>query len=439
MDDTRLDAGLPANIDAERTILGAVLLNVEAHAEIADKVKPDHFLLQSHQFIFERMTELVGAGRAVDIVTLAESLAQHKEIEAIGGVSYLASLTEGLPRRPVISEYIRIVKDKALLRRIMAVCSLTIARSADQSETGLDVLSSALDKLSDLEYSAMDGAELESVGQWLDQNDIFEERIPGIPTGIKAYDELTGGLHPGELTIFAGRTSMGKTSHCCTVSWQIAKRGYQVGVFINEQQKSSFIGRMLCGRSGVSFKSYRAGALDMIERVYIQDARDEFRKLPIFIDQRHSMSVSSIRAKAARLKRTGELDVILIDQLNRVSNEGFWEKGKRGDEIIGDKVSAIQGIGQELEIPVILYHQLNRETTRNEEGRPTLVNLKNSGAIEEHADNIALLHRPGYYTRSKEDENKAEIILAKQRDGETDTVGCEFLGYNCLWQDRRRS
>ena len=283
------------------------------------------------------------------------------------------------------------------------------------------------------------GQDLRSVGQWLDENDIFAQRTPGLKTGIDEYDELTYGLHKGELTMFAGRSSMGKTSHCGTIAWEIARRGHSVAVFINEQAERSFIGRMLCGRAGVSYDAYRRGTLDWVERQYIESTREEFRKLPIFIDQRSSMSVASIRAKSARLKRSGELDVILIDQLSRVSREGIFEKGMRTDEVIGGKVSAIKGMAVDLDVPVGLYHQLNRATTKNEGGRPNLENLKNSGEIEEHADNVALFHRPGYYDqRDSTLKGKDEIIVAKQREGPVGVADCEFVPETCCWRNRKK-
>ena len=432
----QFDAGLPANVDAEKTILGAILLDNTAHAEAAEKLGSDDFSLDSHRRIFLRMSELMDSQRAVDIVTLANELARYKEVEAVGGVAYLASLTEGLPRRPVIEDYIRIVKDKSLLRKLMLICSAGIARAADQGETALEVMGEVMSQLNSVEDSSLQGADLESVGQWLNQNDVFAERVPGIYTGIDDYDEMTFGLHPGELTVFAGRTASGKTSHCGTIAWQMARRGKCVAAFINEQQKQSFAGRMLCGRAGVSFKTYRRGLLDWVEKQYIEDVVKEFKTLPIFWDQRSSMSVASIRAKSARLKRSGELDVILIDQLSRISNEGFWQKGMRSDEVIGEKVSAIKAMAVDLGVPVALYHQLNRETTKNEESRPTLTNLKGSGSIEEHADNVALFHRPGYYKKEAGNETDAEIIVAKQRDGETGIVHCEFIGASCLWRNR---
>lgn len=425
-------------MDAEKTILGAALLENSYFDEAAQALKSDDFSLDSHRRIFLRMGELRRGGHAIDIVTLANLLNTHKEVESIGGVSYLASLTEGLPRNPYIADYIRIVKDKSMLRRLMGVCSAAIYKAADQTQDAIGVLSETIQNLGDIEDAGLQGEDLQSVGQWLNENDVFAEPTPGLKTGIDEYDEMTFGLHPAELTIFAGRTSMGKSSHCGTIAWQMARRGHSVAVFINEQRRESFIGRMLCGRSGVSFKSYREGHLDMIEKLYIEDARKEFLTLPIFIDYRSSMSIASIRAKSARLKRSGELDAILIDQLTGVSSDGVYQKGMRGDEVLGEKAQGFKNISVELNVPVGLYHQLKRESTKNEDNRPTLTDLKNSGALEEKADNVALFHRPAYYKRDEATKNEAEILIAKQRDGETGVVKCEFVGYNCLWRNRRR-
>jgi len=438
-EETTTEAGPPANVDAEKTILGAVLLDGDALEQIEGRLNADDFHLDSHRRIFLAMSDLRRTGHSIDIVTLREFLTRKGDIGSIGGTAYLASLTEGLPRRPMIDEYVRIVVDKATLRRFMAICSVGIAKAAEQTRDAATVLSSTLQELDSLENKTLDSPDMESVGQWLNQNDIFEERTPGIQTGIDEYDEMTFGMHPAELTIFAGRTSMGKTAHACTISWQMARRGKSVAVFVNEQRKESFIGRMLCGRSGVSFKSYREGHLDMIEKLYIEDARKEFLTLPIYIDQRSSMSVGSIRAKSARLKRSDELDVVLVDQLSGVSAEGIYQKGMRSDEVIGEKAQRLKDMSVELGIPVGVYHQLKRESTKNEDNRPTLVDLKYSGALEDKADNVAFFHRPGYYKRDEATKNEAEIVLAKQRDGETGIVKCEFLGYNTLWRNRRKS
>src|ERR1022692_2393169 len=198
--DITLDSGLPANIDAEKTILGAILLDNAAHSEAAERIEPDDFSLDSHRRIFMRMSELMDAQRAVDIVTLSHELARYKEIEAVGGVAYLASLTEGLPRRPVIEEYIRIVKDKSLLRRLMLICSAAIARAADQSETALEVLGAAeTELLQASERGITHGL------QPLDQivansfgtiDNLYKEsrEVTGLATDYTEFDRMTSGL-----------------------------------------------------------------------------------------------------------------------------------------------------------------------------------------------------------------------------------------------------
>jgi replicative DNA helicase len=423
----------PANIDAEKTILGAVLLDNQALAEAEEKINADDFSLDSHRRIFLRMSELARARHQVDIVTLANDLTQHKEIESVGGVAYLASLTEGLPRRPVIGEYLSILKDKCLLRRTMMICSGGVAEAADQGRTGMEVISRVIADLEDVIFHNDRGSDLESVGQWLSQNDVFAERVPGIFTGIDDYDQMTFGLHPGELTVIAARTSVGKTSMAGTLALNIGKRGKQVAVFANEQRKASFIGRMLCGSASVSYDTYRRGRLDWVEKQYIEEAITAFRVLPIYIDQRSSMSCPSIRAKASRMKRSGELDLVIVDQLSRLTGEGIYQKGMRGDEVIGAKVSYLKGLAEDLTVPVVLFHQLNRGTLKNEGQRPSLENLKNSGECEEHADNVILLHRPDQSATKLE----AEVIIAKQRDGATGTIHCEFVPQTCLWRNKR--
>jgi len=429
-----------ANFDAhtEQVVLGCILLDASLYAEASSRLRVDDFYLASHRMIFERMGQLDRDHRAIDFVTIQQVMGQD-ELKAVGGVSYITSLTDGLPRRLAITEYATIVAEKSMLRRIERVCAQTAARAAAGDTSAESILNTAIRDLEDATLSNSSDQDLHSVGQWINENDIFAQRTPGLKTGIDEYDELTYGLHKGELTMFAGRSSMGKTCHCGTIAWEIARRGHSVAVFINEQAERSFIGRMLCGRAGVSYNAYRRGTLDWVERQYIESTREEFRKLPIFIDQRSSMSVASIRAKSARLKRSGELDVVLIDQLSRVSREGIFEKGMRTDEVIGGKVSAIKGMAVDLDVPVGLYHQLNRATTKNEGGRPSLENLKNSGEIEEHADNVALFHRPGYYDqRDSTLKGKDEIIIAKQREGPVGVAECEFVPETCCWRNRKK-
>jgi len=223
-----LDTGLPANIDAEKTILGAILLDNAAHSEAAEKLEADDFSLDSHRRIYMRMSELIDAQRSVDIVTLANELARYKEVESVGGVAYLASLTEGLPRRPVIEEYIRIVKDKSLLRKLMLICSSAIARAADQSEDAIGVLDVTESQLLEVSEKGLTQG-LESLDKIVANSfgsidNLYKQgrEVTGVATGFIEFDRMTSGLQKGELIIIAARPSMGKTALAINIAQNAA-------------------------------------------------------------------------------------------------------------------------------------------------------------------------------------------------------------------------
>ena len=250
--DLTLDTGLPANVDAEKTILGAILLDNAAHSEAAERLEADDFSLDSHRRIYIRMSDLIDGQRPVDIVTLANELARHKEVEAVGGVAYLASLTEGLPRRPVIEEYVRIVKDKSLLRKLMLICSSAIARAADQSEDAIGVLDVTESQL--LEVSEKGLAQgLESLDKIVANSfgsidNLYKQsrEVTGVATGYIELDRMTSGLQKGELVIIAARPSMGKTAFAINIAQNAALlHGAKVAVFSLEMSKASLLRRML--------------------------------------------------------------------------------------------------------------------------------------------------------------------------------------------------
>ena len=327
MPDLTLDAGLPANIDAEKTILGAILLDNAAHSEAAEKLTEEDFSLDSHRRIFMRMNELMDAQRAVDIVTLANELARNKEVEAIGGVAYLASLTEGLPRRPVIEEYIRIVKDKSLLRRVMTICATAIARAADQSASALDVLDAAG---SDLIKATESG--LSQGLQPLDQivansfgtiDNLYKQsrEVTGLATGFTEFDRMTSGLQKGELIIIAARPSMGKTALAINMAQNAAiDHDATVAVFSLEMSKESLLRRMLASQAWVDQRKLQTGFLGREDQEKLQNALGQLVESRLFIDDSAGISLSEMRAKARRLKHTNKgLDLIVVDYLQLMS------------------------------------------------------------------------------------------------------------------------
>jgi replicative DNA helicase len=441
--DLTLDAGLPANIDAERTILGAILLDNAAHSEAAEKLEADDFSLDSHRRIFVRMSDLMNSQRAVDIVTLSNELARYKEIEAVGGVAYLASLTEGLPLRPVIEEYVKIVKDKSLLRRLMAICSAAIARAADQSETALEVLGAAESQLLEVsERGVSDGF------QSLDQivahsfgtiDNLYKEsrKVTGLEMHYKVLDEKTSGLQKGELIIIAARPSMGKTALAINIAQNAAVRGKaKVAVFSLEMSKESLLRRMLSSQARVDQRNLQTGFLGREDHGKLQHALEQLIEAQLFIDDSAGISLAEMRAKARRLKQNaGGLDLIVIDYLQLMSATLPSAGGKKYENRT-QEVSAIsrglKALAKELDVPVIALSQLSRSSERRgDDKRPMLSDLRESGSIEQDADVVMFIHREAYYNRDEEmseaDRAQSEIIIAKQRNGPTGTVNLLFL------------
>ncbi len=440
---TSIDSGLPANIDAEKTILGAILLDNAAHSEAAEKLEPDDFSLDSHRRIFLRMTDLMNEQRAVDIVTLANELARMKEVEAVGGVAYLASLTEGLPLRPVIEDYIRIVKDKSLLRRLMLICSTAIARAADQSETALEVLGAAESQLLEVGEKGITHG-LEPLDQIIQNSfgsidNLYKQsrEVTGLATDFIELDRMTSGLQRGELIIIAARPSMGKTALAINIAENAAiKSKAIVAVFSLEMSKESLLRRMLASQAWVDQRKLQTGFLGKEDHQKLQNALEQLIESRLFIDDSAGISLAEMRAKARRLKQTvGGLDLVVVDYLQLMSATLPSAGGKRYENRT-QEVSAIsrglKALAKELHVPVVALSQLSRASERRgDDKRPMLSDLRESGSIEQDADVVAFIHREAYYNRDEEmsesDKAKSEIILAKQRNGPTGTVHLNFV------------
>jgi replicative DNA helicase len=437
------DSGLPANVDAEKTILGAILLDNAAHAEAAEKLTDEDFSLDSHRRIFQRMTELINDQKAVDIVTLANELARYKEIESIGGVAYLASLTEGLPRRPVIEEYIRIVKDKSLLRKLMLICSAAIARAADQGEAALDVLSAAESQLMEVSEKGLTEG-FESLAQIVDGSfgsidNLYKQsrEITGLATGFTQFDIMTSGLQKGELIIIAARPSMGKTALAINIAEHAAiNEKAIVAVFSLEMSKESLLRRILSSQAWVDQQKIRKGFIVDEDRQKLTTALNQLVETRLFIDDTAAISLGEMRSRARRLKHIHHgLDLVVVDYLQLMSAT-VPSSGKRNYENRTQEVSAIsrglKALAKELDVPVVALSQLSRAgVQRKDDHRPLLSDLRESGSIEQDADVVAFIHREAYYKHNEElseaDKAKSEIIIEKQRNGPTGTVHLNWL------------
>ena len=447
--DIMTDAGLPANLDAEKTILGAILLDNLSHAEASARLEPDDFSLDSHRRIYQRMGELINSERTVDIVTLANELSRYKEVESVGGVAYLASLTEGLPRRPVIEEYIRIVKDKSLLRKLMLICSAAIARAAEQSDTALDVLGDAEQRLLEVSEKGVTNGLLpidQIVAQSFGSIDNLYKNareITGLATDLHEFDRLTSGLQKSELIIIAARPSMGKTALAINMAQNAAlNHGAIVAIFSLEMSRESLLRRMLASQAWVDQSNLQKGFISGEEQAKLRQALNQLLESHIFIDDSAGISLTEMRAKARRLKQTAKgLDLVLVDYLQLMSVSLPSNGGKRGGyENRTQEVSAItrglKALAKELEVPVVALSQLSRNSERREDKRPMLSDLRETGSIEQDADLVCFIHREGYYDHDVEDKAKSEIIIAKQRNGPTDTAIVNFIDKFTRFENR---
>jgi replicative DNA helicase len=419
------DSGLPANVDAERTVLGAVLLDDHALIEIEDKIESEDLSLDSHRRILLRMMELRREGSTVDIVTLANRLAKHKEIEMVGGVAFLASLTEGLPRRPVITEYLAILKDKSILRKLMLICSNGIARAADQGEAALEIGLAVSSQVQDAITAGL-GSTMERAGEYLDRAyptavSMTEKtaKSQGIETGFREFDRMTCGLQKGELVIIAARPSMGKSALAACILEHVAVNCESPTAFFSlEMNKESFLRRMICSRARVPLQDHKDGRMTASERMMDEFAEsyDDIHKAPLYIDDKPKTALKLAAAARAQKAKTG-LDLIMVDYLGLFQHEDTGRRRNQYQEV-GVDALLMKYLAQELGVPVVLLCQLSREVMKRTDKRPVLSDLRDSGNLEEHADVVSFIHREGYY-EPKDDtlRNKAEWIISKQRSG----------------------
>ena len=447
--DIQFERGLPAAIDAERSILGAILLDNHLYNEAAERITQSDFALEAHRRIYCRMAELIDSGRAVDIITLRDVLSQYKEVEAIGGVAYLASLTENLPRRLSIDEYVRIVKNKSLLRQLILVCSEAITQAADQSDDALDVLNAAESKLLEVtEHGVQRGfASIPEIvrGSFGSIDQLFAEghrEVTGLETHFTDFDRMTSGLQKSELIIIAARPSMGKTAWAINIAQNAAVRGGSVvAVFSLEMSKESLLRRMLASEALVDQQKIQKGYTSREDQERLTTALERLTESHIFIDDTPAISLTEMRAKARRLRQMhGRLDLIVIDYLQLMSggSPGGASGGAKRYENRTQEVSAVsrglKALAKELDLPVIALSQLSRASEqRGGDKKPMLSDLRESGSIEQDADVVAFIHRESYYNKDEngqpdpETEGKAEIIIAKQRNGPTGSVHLAYL------------
>jgi replicative DNA helicase len=433
--DIALERGLPSNLDAERFVLGAILMDDALYIQVAGTLVAEDFSLEKHRRIFQRMGELYERAERIDRVTVANELMKQNQLESVDGITYLVSLDEGLPALSNLDSYVHIVKDKAILRRIIFTSQKLIDRCILGEEEPDQILSSAEESLLKLgDERAVDALvspkrileEFEGgINAFLDPS----KRIKGLSTGFLKLDEMTGGLHEGELIILAARPSVGKTALALNIAQHVAMRPGEkqtVAVFSLEMSRESLLTRMICAGARVDQQKFRAGYLNQDERRRLAKTASEMVQAPLFIDDTSGTHLMDIHAKLRRLQSEHGLALVIIDYLQLMSGRGRFEN--RNQEI--STISrGLKLLSKELRVPMLVLSQLSRAPeTRPGDHRPQLSDLRESGSIEQDADLVGFIFREEVYKPDREDlRGLAELQIAKQRNGPTGKVNLVFL------------
>ena len=437
--DPVLEKGLPSNLDAERSVLGAVLLDNFAYNYAAELLIADDFSSDGHRRIFARMVTLGESGRPIDPVTLTEELLRTNELETAGGVAYLSALTEGLPRASNVAHYARIVKDKAVLRRLVHTSNSILHEAMEGSEDAADILGRAESAMLSVgEDREREG--LTTLGEvfkktYRSLDDLLDRgsRITGLTTGFRRFDDLTCGLQSNDLILVAARPSMGKTAWALSVALHVAVKLFPprtVGIFSLEMSKEALLIRLLCAEARVDSHKFRSGFLNKEDMQRLAQAMGRLAQAPIYIDDKPGLRLQEMHAKARRLKKEHDLALVVLDYIQLMNAP----RAENRNQEISALSRGLKALAKDLEVPLLALSQLSRAPEhRGQEHHPQLADLRDSGSLEQDADLVAFLYRKDYYLRMAGQEvpddvaGRAELIIAKQRNGPTDRVPLAFL------------
>jgi replicative DNA helicase len=425
------DRVLPHNAEAERTVLGAVLVDNAAFNSAAEILTRDDFHREAHRRIFDAMAALAERSQPIDTVTLKDELLRGQSLEAVGGAGYLASLLDGLPRVTNVEPWARIIKEKAVLRNLIHAGNRIVQSCYEAEEDAAAILDKAEKSIFDIAerrirqgFVAIKDVVKESF-RTIDQLSQSKEVVTGLATGFVDLDERTSGLQKGDLIIVAARPAMGKTSLCLNIAQGATLRsGETVGLFSLEMSKEQLVLRMLCADARVDSHRLRTGHLQEKDWARLAKAYADLMGSRVFIDDSATITPLEMRAKCRRLKAEHGLGLVIVDYLQLVS--GGTRVENRQQEIASISRS-LKGLAKELNVPVIALSQLSRAPEARTDRRPQLSDLRESGALEQDADIVMFIYREHEYKPSEENQGVAEIIIAKQRNGPTGTVKLAFI------------
>jgi replicative DNA helicase len=414
----------PNNTEAEQSILAGILINNDAMNQVMDILSPEDFYRETHVSLFEGMVELYNKDEPIDIITLSQYLAGKDLLEKVGGLDYLASLVDSVSTSAGVVYHAEIVKGHSIRRKLIYQCS-SISDSCfqdwDRTEELLELAEQAIFEIAEAQiregFQSLEDVikgsfrKLESMAE-------MEGFLTGVPTGFKDLDRYTAGLQPSDLIIIAGRPSMGKTALALNVGYNAAKKtGKAVAVFSLEMSKQQLGIRLLGFDAGINANKLRTGFLRDREWERLTDAANRLSELPIFIDDSSAVSVLEMKAKCRRLRKKHDLALVIVDYLQLIQGRKSAESRQLE---ISEISRMLKALAKDLDVPVVAVSQLNRRVEERPNRRPQLADLRESGAIEQDADVIAFIYRDEvYHPDVEENQNIAEINIAKQRNGPT--------------------
>jgi replicative DNA helicase len=420
--DMHLDRLPPQNLEAEQSVIGAILIDNDALPKALEILDSEDFYKLSHRKIFNAMTELFDRNEPIDLITLTDFLKKKDEIESIGGVSYLSSLIHMLPTAANIKYHCNIVREKALVRGLLRSANeiaskvyednLDAEDLVDYAEKSIFEISDKRIKVSFFTLKEVIKDSFEMIEHLYDK----KETVTGVPSGFRDLDDLTTGFQKGDLIIIGGRPSMGKTAFTLNIAQHVGVELREpVAIFSLEMAKEQLALRMLCSEAMVNSNSIRKGFIKKEDWHKLTSAASNLTGAPIFIDDSSAITVLELRAKARRLKMEHGLSLVIVDYLQLMRGKGSFE---RREQEISDISRSLKALAKELSVPVIAVSQLNRSVESRRPPKPMLADLRESGAIEQDADVILFLYRDEVYNKDNPaNKGKAEVDIAKQRNG----------------------
>ena len=421
----------PQNTEAEKSVLGAMMIDEEAIGLAVEILEERWFYEDSHQKIYTAMVELYDQHKKVDLITLSDKLKTDGRLEQIGGVTYLSKIIDFVPTSANVEHYAHIVKEKGILRKLIKNSTQIIADSYQTKGNVEDLVDNAerlIFEVADLKHKQQSFHIKDLVRESIETIDNLYQRkqhITGIPTGFKEFDHMTSGLQNSDLVIIAGRPSMGKSALAISIAENAGvEHKLNVAYFSLEMSKEQLVQRMLCSQAKVDAHKLRSGFLAPSDWPKLTAAAGKLSNASILIDDTPAISALELRAKARRLKANHDIQLIVLDYLQLMHSHA--QSDSRQQEI-SEISRSLKALARELNIPVIALSQLSRAVESRQDHRPQLSDLRESGAIEQDADLVVLLMREEYYNPTEENKGVADVIVAKQRNGPVGTIKLAFL------------